>query len=127
MADEKPHVLIIDDNEDLLEMLKVMFQFKGYVVSVKNNVTGVQELISEIKPGVVVMDMLLSGADGRDISRRLKANAGTADVPILMISAMPNASQTCLDAGADYFVGKPFEMEHMMNTVAKALCYSHPL
>lgn len=127
MADEKPHVLIIDDNEDLLEMLKVMFQFKGYVVSVKNNVTGVQELVSEIKPGVVVMDMLLSGADGRDISRRLKSDPSTAEVPILMISAMPNAAQACLDAGADYFVGKPFEMEHMMNTVARALCYSQPL
>ena len=63
------------------------------------------------------MDMLLSGADGTDICRRLKHDMKTSSIPILMFSAHPTAKETCLAAGADDFISKPFEMNDMISKV----------
>ena len=63
------------------------------------------------------MDMLLSGADGTDICRRLKKDLKTSSIPILMFSAHPTAKETCLAAGADDFISKPFEMNDMIGKV----------
>ena len=65
--------------------------------------------------------MLLSGADGREICMKLKANPDFAQIPIIMISAHPEARQKCLEAGANYFVEKPFEMNEILEMVATAL------
>ena len=63
------------------------------------------------------MDMLLSGADGTEICKRLKQNEGTSSIPVLMFSAHPTAKESCLGAGADDFISKPFEMNDMMDKV----------
>ena len=121
MTNDNAHILIIDDNEDILFMLKAMFQFKGYRVSIKDNVDDLENEIIELSPDLVLMDMLLSGADGCVICRQLKANPRIATTPVVMISAMPHADQRCLEHGADHFVGKPFEMDNMLSTIDKAL------
>jgi DNA-binding response OmpR family regulator len=114
-------VLVIDDNEDILFMLKAMLQLKEYKVFVKETVNNIESYIEELAPDVIVMDMLLSGADGRDICKQLKGNDAIAAIPVVMISAMPNAKQMCLEAGADFFVGKPFEMSDLFNAVSDAV------
>ncbi|MFT3682091.1 MAG: response regulator [Ferruginibacter sp.] len=126
MSEEKTHVLIIDDNEDILFMLKAMLQFKGYHVSVKENADNVEDSIKELLPDIILMDMLLSGADGREVCTIIKSNPAIAGIPVIMISAMPNAEQTCLAAGADYFLSKPFEMDDMTNTIAAAQSKKKP-
>ena len=64
------------------------------------------------------MDMLLSGIDGTDICRQLKLDKETSSIPILMFSAHPTARETCLAAGADDFISKPFEMNDMMERIS---------
>ena len=116
-----PKVLIIDDNEDILFMLKSMLQLKEYIVFTKETADDVELFIEELAPDVILMDMLLSGADGRDICMKVKANRLIASIPIVMMSALPNAKEMCLEAGVDYFVAKPFEMGEMFNAIAKAV------
>jgi DNA-binding response OmpR family regulator len=117
-------VLIIDDNEDILFMLKAMLQLKEYVVFTKETADNVESYIQDLAPDVILMDMLLSGADGREVCKIIKADSTTASIPIVMMSALPNAEQMCLDAGANYFVGKPFEMGDMFNAIAAAIAKS---
>ena len=121
MNTESGHILVIDDNEDILFMLKAMFQFKGYKVSVKDNAENIENFIQDLSPDVILMDKLLSGADGCELCKKIKANAAIAAIPIVMISAMPRANEICLAAGANYFVEKPFEMDVILNTIATAL------
>ena len=122
MSTEKSaHVLIIDDNEDILFMLKTMLQLKGYHVTVKETAENAEEFIIELMPDLILMDMLLSGIDGSDVCRQLKQNPIIAGIPVIMISALPQAGQKCLQAGANYFVGKPFEMSHFLQVVSTAL------
>ena len=121
MKKANSQVLIIDDNEDILFMLKAMLQFNGYQVTVKDNADAVEDLAQELMPQLVIMDMLLSGTDGTEICRQLKQNNNIAHIPVLMISALPQAADKCLAAGADYFIGKPFEMSQLLETVSVAI------
>ena len=68
--------------------------------------------------------LLLSGADGRVICKNLKAEDETRHIPIIMVSAHPSAGRSIREAGADEFLEKPFEMEALLNKVAKHLALS---
>jgi DNA-binding response OmpR family regulator len=117
----KAKILIIDDNEDIITMVKMMLEMKGYDVTIKMNTAQIEDVIMEIKPELIIMDMLLSGADGRLICEALKNNDDLVVVPILMMSAHPNARVDCLKAGANGFIEKPFEIQNFYDAVEKTL------
>lgn len=112
-------VLIIDDNADLLMMLTAVLKTKGYAITISESADNVIDLIREVKPDIILMDMLLSGADGREICRSIKADPSTATVPLVMLSAYPQAITDCLAAGADAFIEKPFDMKVLLDTLSK--------
>lgn len=118
MPQKPPHVLIVDDNEDLLLMLKTMLTLQKYQVSVKKNIDNLLSSIRSISPDIIIMDMLLSGGDGREACRSLKSTKDLSLIPVLMISAHPQAEEKCLAAGADHFIQKPFEMKDLLQTVS---------
>ncbi len=118
---ETTRILIIDDNEDIVFMLKAMLTLKGYMVDVKTNTTKLGEHLIDIRPDIILMDMLLSGSDGRDVCKKLKANKAFSDIPIIMISAHPTAKEDCLKAGADFFLAKPFDMKNLFAQVQEAM------
>ncbi len=120
MPEEKNHILIIEDNEDILFMLQAMVGLKGYRVSLRDNSEGIESSLSDLSPDVILMDMLLSGTDGRDVCRNLKANPLFSDIPIIMISAHPQAREKCLAAGANFFVAKPFDMKDLFSVLEQA-------
>lgn len=114
-------VIIIDDNEDIVAMLKTMLEMKGYNVYIKMNVTGLEDSISKIMPDLIIMDMLLSSVDGRTVCKSLKGDKRFESIPVLMISAHPTAEEKCLDAGADLYLAKPFDMKDFFSTVEKGM------
>lgn len=121
MLKEKYHILVIDDNEDILFMLKAMLEMKGYRITPKDSPDNVELFIETASPDLILMDMLLSGADGREVCKKIKMNKAIAHIPVIMISALPDANISCLEAGTDYFLGKPFEMSDLFDIVEKAL------
>lgn len=121
MPVEQSHILIIDDNEDILSMLKIMLELEGYRISIKENAIEIITFIGEISPDVILMDMLLSGADGREICKQLKAVSLFSKIPVIMISAHSEAKIECMEAGAEYFLEKPFDMNELFNTINEAL------
>lgn len=118
---EDIRILIIDDNEDIVFMLEAMLKLKGYKIDVKTNPERLEDYLHSTKPDVILMDMLLSGSDGREICMQLKANDSFADIPVIMISAHPTAKDDCLEAGADFFLAKPFDMKNLYAKVLEAL------
>ncbi|MEO8413443.1 MAG: response regulator [Ginsengibacter sp.] len=121
MALKNSHILLIDDNEDILFMMRAMLKLKGYSVSIEENIGNLETSILNLSPDIILMDMLLYGEDGRDICRNLKANEAFSRIPIVMISAHPDAKAECLAAGADYFLEKPFEMKDLYKSVSMVL------
>jgi DNA-binding response OmpR family regulator len=115
------HVLVIDDNVDILSMLHAMLEFKGYKASTLDKANELISVIKNKQPDIILMDKFLSGSDGCDFCKQLKADPEFAAIPIIMISAHPQAKIECLAAGADYFIEKPFDMDHLLQTITNAL------
>ncbi len=120
-ANSNYHILVIDDNEDILFMIKAMLEIKGYAVTVSDNILDIETKIKLVNPHLIIMDMLLSGADGREVCTQIKSAPLIFAIPIIMISALPAAANSCIAAGANYFLGKPFEMNDLYKTVALTL------
>jgi DNA-binding response OmpR family regulator len=121
MKENNKTVLIIDDDEDIVAMLKAMLSMKGYNVFIKRDIIDLENSVKETIPDLIIMDMLLSGADGRKICKSFKNDTRFASIPVLMISAYPNAKEECLNAGADMFLGKPFDVRDFFEAVEKSL------
>lgn len=111
-------ILIIDDNKDLLTMLTAMLKTKGYSITVSETAENIIPVIKETKPDIIMMDMLLSGSDGREICKQVKADSSIASIPLMMLSAYPQAVSDCLKAGADAFIEKPFDMKILLDKLA---------
>lgn len=112
-------ILVIEDDPDIGMMLKMMLEFKGYTVTVSERPDFVNEILAQTTPNLIIMDMLLSGANGLDICNTLKSSDTTSHLPVIMISAHPHAQKACLEAGADDFIEKPFEMDALLSKVTR--------
>jgi DNA-binding response OmpR family regulator len=114
-------ILVIDDEPDILEMVQVMLEEAGYLVSVVEKNITVETLAASVLPDAIVLDMVLSGKDGRTIAKHWKSQEETRQIPILMLSAYPSAEQEAREAGADDFLAKPFEMDELLKKIATLL------
>ncbi len=114
-------VLVIDDDPDLCLLMESLLKFANHKVQRLTNPALLKDVLGKFNPTMILMDMLLSGSDGRDICTCLKANEATKFIRIMMISAHPDAERTCRDAGADDFLGKPFDMDVFLGKVEALL------
>ena len=115
---EKSLILVLDDDPDICIMIKMVLDYYGYDAMDAENEENARKIISSNHVDLLIMDMLLSGVDGTDICRQLKQDKKTSSIPILMFSAHPTAKESCLAAGADDFISKPFEMNDMMDKIS---------
>lgn len=109
-------IFIADDDEAIVDATSMMLQAMGYQVSSTLNGAEVKKAILE-KPDLLLLDIWMSGIDGRDICREIKGNPATKDTPILMLSASRQISQSALECGADDFLAKPFEMATLLEKI----------
>ena len=112
-------VLIIDDDPDILEVLQLTLEMAGYTT--KTNLHG-EELFNEVsafKPDIVLLDILLSGSDGRVLCKQLKSDDATKGIPVILISAHPSAQKNIAEVGANDFIAKPFDIDDLITRVGK--------
>lgn len=114
-------ILIVDDEPDIVLALVTILEDAGYKVVSTDSGDHLEQLVETEQPALILLDMLLSGWDGREIARRLKARQATRHIPILMLSAHPVAMQEASAAGADDFLAKPFELDELLMKVAAHL------
>lgn len=114
-------ILIADDDPGIVDAVEMMLTFYGYDVSFTYNGQDVLSLKPNELPDLVLLDIWMSGVDGRDVCRELKAKAEMRDIPVLMISASKDVGQSALNAGADAFMTKPFDMQQLINNIESLL------
>ena len=114
MMEKTCNILIIENDLDIGTMIRMILEYRGYTVFVLGNTEGVSELIKKKSIKVVIIDMLLSGANGTDICIELKKDAALAHIPLIMMSAHPDAENLCKIAGADDFISKPFDLDELL-------------
>jgi two-component system, OmpR family, phosphate regulon response regulator PhoB len=116
-----PHIVIIDDNEEILETLSILFKMKSFRVSVKKKMDNFLPDIQQLKPDLIILDKFLGWADGCALCRQLKAEHSLAHVPVIMFSANYKKNDECRAAGANAFLEKPFEMKLLLETIQSLL------
>ena len=119
MNNQKALILVVDDDPDISMMLKMMLEYKGYKVITAERVDEIFQAVTAHSFNLIIMDMLLSGINGTDICVQLKGKEDTSEIPVMMISAHPNAKELCLQAGANDFIAKPFDMDDILNTIGR--------
>jgi len=110
-------ILVLDDDPDICTMIKMVLDYHGYSAMDADTKEKAETILSANLVALIIMDMLLSGADGSDICRSLKQDNKTSSIPVLMFSAHPNAKAICMAAGADDFIAKPFEMNDLLDKI----------
>jgi CheY-like chemotaxis protein len=121
MQSKQKKILVVDDEPDILEFLQIIFEDEGFVVVTADKGECLEKLNNGALPDLILLDMLLSGKDGREIVKYLKSREKTKHIPVIMFSAHPSAEQTARAAGADDFVEKPFDIDELLNKIAHYL------
>ena len=111
-----PHVLVVEDEEALAQLLKYNLEKEGYRVSLAQDGEEAMVVADEVKPDLVVLDWMLPKAPGIEVCRRLRARQETRNTPIVMLTARDEETDRIrgLDTGADDYVTKPFSMVELL-------------
>lgn len=113
-------ILVVDDNEYILEMLRELLEIKGYDVQLLSAGNTVQDVVAEEMPDIVLLDILLGKYNGMDICKSIKENPCTSNVPILLMSAMERPLQLLgQKVTPDDFIAKPFDIYHLMMKIER--------
>ncbi len=113
-------VFIVDNDRTTVSLLKILLELDGHVVEIAGNPGAVLDEVRLAGPDVVLMDVFLTGGDGLDLLRRMRAAPDLAAVPVLMTSGM-NLGDECSAAGADGFLLKPYAPEQLTEALQRTL------
>ncbi len=106
----KEKILVVDDEEDILELVRYNLTKEGYRVQCVQSGEQALAKSGEEPPDMILLDLMLPGLDGLDVCRALKKNPATAGIPLIMLTAKGEDADivTGLELGADDYVTKPF-------------------
>jgi two-component system phosphate regulon response regulator PhoB len=116
-------ILVVEDEEDILELLRFNLAREGYkVVTATDGAKGLAAARDRI-PDLILLDLMLPGLDGLEVCRQLKKDERTARVPVIMVTARGEESDVVagLELGADDYVAKPFSVKVLMARIRTAL------
>lgn len=116
-----PHILIVEDDRDILDALQLLLSTRGYSVSAATKAEEMERCLAERLPDLMLLDIWVGGNDGRDVAKRLRADELTKKVPIVLLSANLSTPQIAKDIKADAFILKPFDVDHLLSVIEQRL------
>jgi two-component system alkaline phosphatase synthesis response regulator PhoP len=124
----KPLVLCIDDEQNILELLSFNLGASGYdTVTATSGAAGLEQAVSK-SPALILLDLMLPDMDGTEVCRQLKAGPTTASIPIIMLTAKDSEVDKILglELGADDYITKPFSVRELIARVKALLRRATP-
>lgn len=121
-ADPLPTLLVVDDNQDNTEIVRQYFEAKGYVVTVASDGEEALMRFEEMKPDLVLLDVMMPGRDGWEVCRIMKQHPQLGRrVRVIMVTALSEweDKRVALQTGADDYVEKPFDLPQLARTVER--------
>ena len=116
-------VLIVDDNEMNVKLLRWLLQKNGYVVHTASDARSARDVVRAVRPRLVLMDIQLPDIDGLQLTREFKADPELKEIPVVAVTsyAMKGDRQKSLDAGCDGYITKPIDTRQFPLEVEKYL------
>jgi DNA-binding response OmpR family regulator len=110
-------ILILDDSEDILEMMKDALEMEGYEVQVLNFTDDICKAAISYNADMVILDYILFGINGGELCHILKTTPATAHIPVIMVSAYPRVLESLGNYGSDAFIAKPFNLSDISDAI----------
>lgn len=114
-------ILVVEDDIFVLTALDNFLIHENFHTRTVAKAQEVTSAVEEFKPDLIVMDICLDTADGRTICDKLKAETGTAHIPIVLLTGLSYEAISRIDCQADAIIGKPFENGSLLSTISKCL------
>jgi len=113
--DNKKTIMVVDDNPDIITIVKTILEGKGY--NVHSAFSGVEllNLLKDQKPDLIILDIMMPEMDGLEVLTRLKGVTDTATIPIILLTAKVQYEDVL--GGADYYITKPFTSTQLVNGI----------
>lgn len=121
---KRKKILVVDDDRSILDAVSMILEDADYTVETSFKGEETCQRVAQFQPDVILLDILMSGSDGREICRKLKLQPDTGHIPVIMISAHPTAKESSIKNGADAFLAKPFESSDLLDIVARCMRYT---
>lgn len=117
------HILIAEDSSTQAQRLQYILERQGYQVSIADNGRLALEMALQIKPSLIISDVVMPEMDGYELCRQIKASAETRDLPVILVTSMSSPEDVILglECGADNFIIKPYEERYLLSRVQYVL------
>ena len=121
-------ILLVDDDAGLIQLLQLVFESRGFGVTVAFNGTQALQALERELPEVVLLDLMMPDMDGFEICRKIRANPRTADIPIIVLTAKAGegTKQEALAAGATEYLLKPVRPSKLIKRICAAAAQPAP-
>jgi two-component system cell cycle response regulator len=121
---ERYRILVVDDHEDNIELLRARLEARGYEVFGANDGQAALDQVEHVRPDLILLDVMMPRMDGMEVVRRLKSNKNLPFIPVIMQTALDSTENKVegLDAGADDYITKPInfaELEARVNSLLR--------
>ena len=117
-----PPILVVDDNQDNAEIIRQYLEIRGYPITVAHNGDEALALFEQVRPALVLLDVMMPGRDGWEVCRLMKQHPTLGRVVrIIMVTALDewDDKRQALETGADDYVEKPFDLRRLAATVER--------
>lgn len=120
---QKEKILVVDDEEHIVELIKFNLESAGYEVFTANNGIDAVDIAIGNRPKLILLDLMLPGMDGFDVCKELKRNRETKNISVIMLTAKSEELDKILglELGADDYITKPFSVREMLARVKAVL------
>jgi DNA-binding response OmpR family regulator len=117
--DTQRTIMVVDDNPDIITIVKTILEGKGYQVLSASGGQELLNLLTDRKPDLIILDIMMPEMDGLEVLGRLKAVAETASVPVILLTAKVQYEDVLggYKLGADYYITKPFTSTQLVNGI----------
>ncbi len=114
-------VMIFDDDNDLLEVCTIVLKSKNYVVSGLNKCNDIVQEVKSFLPDVILMDNWIQDVGGVKATQLLKSDEELKSIPVVFFSADDRIQDLAMEAGADFYLQKPFEIDDLESMISKGV------
>ena|SRR5438309_6770345 len=120
-ANRHPRVLVVEDNAVTRKLVQDTLELEGYEVVCAEEGGAALKEIGATRPDVIVLDAMMPGIDGFTVLSKLRNDPATADLPVLMLTALDDTDSTWKGwaGGCHYYMTKPFEIEDLLSAVGR--------
>jgi len=117
----KKKILVVDDEQDVAQGLKIRLKANGYDVFLAVNSGQAFTMANKERPDLIILDIMLPGDVGFTVAERLKLSANTCEIPVIFLTGISGGEERAYKAGAYAYLMKPYRPPVLLNEIKKAL------